>query len=400
MTRILSFFTVLALAGVALFAGGTAANATVTTIAIDCNVPLQGGNYFSSGNDLNFTTTNCSGVYQDGSPVSSLTSFTIPFSSLNVYDSNRNFVDLEFFDSNGRIARLKLYKAVNDVTSLNNLTLSSSETITIPAASPQRFDYQYVNGFAGGCSLTQGSHPYQTVTITTTNPGDFTFRISSTSPNTDSNSLALLPSSSQQPPISDTWMAVYSSFDPANPEQGFLGCNEDSGQVGNYLSNGTVLSSLWPQFDVTNLAAGSYTLVLTTYGAPTPSNWSIKTNGVDQTATMQLWGPSGAISAVSNPSATTTNSNSNNSNNSSSNNSNSNNTSSSNPTPSNSNNTQSSASSATPATQVVESSSLALTGVRSGGITSIIFIAGTALIFGAFILYVSRRNRIKGSTHA
>ena len=389
MSRILSVFAVLAIALAGVAGIATPAQATTTNISIDCGVPLNGGNFYSTGNDLIFTTTNCSDVDQDGnSLLPNIATFTVLFSSL----STSNYTRLKFYDTNSlRVADLKVYAATSNVTTVGSLSLASTQTITIPASSPSRFDYTYENGFSGGCSLTQGRHPYQTVTITTTSSGDFTFRVSATSPDTSSNGWALTPSSAQSP-IVDPWMAVYTTFDPANPEQNFLGCNDDSGQDGNFFSDGTVLSPLWPQFDVTALPAGSYTLVLSSYGAITDSSWITKAGGVDQTASMQLWGSVGAISAVTNPSVTNNSNNNGSNTNSSSSNSNSNNSSNSQSSSSSSSSNVSGAS-ATVSSAMSADSTLAVTGYSSSLAFPLTSLAAVSLLAGAALTVF--RNRIR-----
>jgi hypothetical protein len=98
-------------------------------------------------------------------------------------------------------------------------------------------------------------------------------------------------------PMADPFLAVYSSFDPANPDANVIGCNDDGeynkgeDEPGDYPTNGATLSpkylisGLYPWFS-SKLAAGSYTYVLTTYSDYGIANWE----GGAQAATIEVWG--------------------------------------------------------------------------------------------------------------
>lgn len=402
MSRKLSFLAVLALALMGTVAIVSPAQATNTNITIDCSNPVQGGDFYSTGHDLSFTVVNCGAVTQDWNSVSldSNSSFTILESSLSSSRTRIRFEDL----SQNVVATLNVYAGVN-MSNVPNKALASTHSITLPASQPQRFVYDSTNGYTGGCSLADGSYPYQTLSLTTTIAGDFTFRISATSPDTSLNAQALSRTNSL-PPIEDTWIALFSTFDPAHPAQGFLGCNDDSAQFGSYLSDGTVLSNHWSQFDVAGLPAGNYILVLAASQLyQTDSDWGTAVSGVDQTASMQLWGPVGAISTVTNPSvsnSSNTNSNSNSSSSSSSSSSNSSSSSSSSQVQGNGSNLPSgnSPAAATSLAAAAQDSSLAVTGTNTGVAISLTSVAAVALLAGAALTFIRHRIRSKEQHHA
>jgi hypothetical protein len=113
--------------------------------------------------------------------------------------------------------------------------------------------------WAGG----DGRHVYGTLDITVLLNGTYTFRGMSTSP------LQAYVGYYAWDPIGDPFLALYTDFDPANPDDGVIGCNDDLNDVGaendaEVLDDGTIIEGHLPYFAV-DLAPGEYTLVLMTY---------------------------------------------------------------------------------------------------------------------------------------
>jgi hypothetical protein len=146
------------------------------------------------------------------------------------------------------------------------------------------------------CALSLGAHAYATGTLTVDNSGSYSIRVVNTNPLTDSTA-----GWGADMPMSDPFLAVYSSFDPANPDANVVGCNDDGeynhGQEpGDYPNQGATLSpkylinGLYPWFS-SKLAAGSYTYVLTTYSQYGISDWV----GGAQAATIEVWGLDDAL---------------------------------------------------------------------------------------------------------
>ena len=387
MSRILSFFAALAVALVGLVAIVSPAHATTTTIAIDCNQQLRGGDYYVRDSVV-INTTNCDYIEQ-GTNSSNLNT---------IFDSNSQIVTsgvtlsttnlrpqqlLNFNGLNGTQVAIRFLAAGSMLTSssVGQLTLSSTEVISLPSTNPSRFtstQAQTSNSVVPGCDLSLVSHPYQIESFTTVVSGNFIFRVSATSPDTSINSMALMLASMSYP-IRDMMLMIYSGqFDPAAPETGLLSCNDDSGlAAGSYLSDGTFLHGNWPQV-TTSLQPGAYTLVLTNKNAI--ADWDTVSGGLSQSASVQFWGPAGAFSTVTNPS------NPNSSNNNNSNNSNSQNSSSS--APSNASNSNITAASATDA-----ATSLALTGYNTGLAISLASLAAVLAVAG--VALITFRNRIR-----
>lgn len=151
-------------------------------------------------------------------------------------------------------------------------------------------------------------HVYTSLNITIDRPGRYTFRSIATDPlgeylGTDTN------------PIGDSFFALYSNFDPANPDEGVIGCNDDLNNLFDYdnnemveiLPDGTWMEGHQPYFSV-ELEPGSYTLLMTTWRAVSKTEW-IAGEALNElpwtpgpaTLTYELWGPAEAICVENDP---------------------------------------------------------------------------------------------------
>lgn len=182
-------------------------------------------------------------------------------------------------------------------------TLRQSGDITIAATPTLEMTLADNTGDGGhnlggdvNCALNVGAHAYATGTLTVDRSGQYSIRVVNTNPLTDSTA-----GWGADLPMNDPFLAVYSSFDPANPDANVVGCNDDGDNnngdnPADYPSQGATLSpkylinGLYPWFS-TKLAAGSYTYVLTTYSQYGISNWE----GGAQAATIEVWGLDDAL---------------------------------------------------------------------------------------------------------
>ena len=156
------------------------------------------------------------------------------------------------------------------------------------------------------CSMEDGYHPYQTLPISTSTSGDFTFRVIDVTPVDED-----LQWGQPYLPSQDFFLAVYTSFDPENPEENLVSCNDDRGSFSGGITvvNGGVTyisDDQTPEF-IASLEPGDYTLVLTTYRSTSSENWAngefSPWSGVSDTtwdpqpmsALFELWGPAGSI---------------------------------------------------------------------------------------------------------
>jgi hypothetical protein len=288
-----------------LIALPSASMAATTTINFDCVNPLYAKDYYViPGNDVTIVSETCDYMEKNGVNVGS--SVTIESSEL----STETRVQVSFFYEEFSDNSFYFYLADPDVTVLTPLELARTETMTIPATGPSWFSVgreedvgEEAHALDGNddCELMSGDHPYTQISLDIASSGDFTFRVSGTSPRTEQNVQALeldsLAYGIDNTPIADPFLAVYTSFDPENPDDNVVGCNDDRPNYA-YLNSGIVFSELWPQFDA-SLEPGTYTLVMTTYEDAVSADWTTWSNSTAQTASMELWGTAGAITPTS-----------------------------------------------------------------------------------------------------
>ena len=184
-----------------------------------------------------------------------------------------------------------------------------TQTITIPLGASEitvteTEDDEHVLGGIEDCDLStemHGIHVYGTLDVTVTTAGTYTFRGMFSTPLGDY--VPLNPFD----PIGDPFLAVYSSFDPASPDAGVVGCNDDLNDIGaendaEYLSDGTIIDGHQPWFSAA-LAPGNYTLVLMTWedlSAEDLADGYAPYSEEDfvvgpKSTTFELWGPEGGL---------------------------------------------------------------------------------------------------------
>ena len=157
------------------------------------------------------------------------------------------------------------------------------------------------------CRMEPGAHPYSTLTLDVSASGEYTFRVMDVTPLDED-----IIWNSPYFPSQDLFLAVYSNFDPTNPNDNVVGCNDDSMASGNFRYSGTgdslrFVDDQTPYF-TSNLEPGRYTLVTSTYRSSSSalwatghnSPWSSEETWTPQlmTANFELWGPEGSITVV------------------------------------------------------------------------------------------------------
>jgi hypothetical protein len=122
-------------------------------------------------------------------------------------------------------------------------------------------------------------------------------------------------------PSTDPFLAVYEDFDPSNPEDGIVGCNDDSDDnsdspaidalwdapVPDSIETGTgfIADNQWPWLQ-TVLEPGNYTMVMMPYHTASTEDFdagrfgatsgSIHTwDPTEISTTYEMWGPEGGI---------------------------------------------------------------------------------------------------------
>jgi LPXTG-motif cell wall-anchored protein len=300
-------------AGLALPSAAEAA----TALNFNCSQTYQGGTYYViPGQTLNITATGTGCIVKVGG-TGSTNSASVTYAEVDSAQQGSGALTVEVFDAaQNSVVSFDLNVALTNRTNVTGQHLNLTKTATI-TQSPKWFTSDQAidsNGIANKpeCKLAPGQHPYSTLKIKISKSGDFTFRVVSTSPGTSHNarvinSTTANPGNAFNNPIKDNFMAVYSSFNPADLSAGIVGCNDDSYDSthyrnGDYLESGQIINDRWPAFAST-LQPGEYTLVLSTFSDYQPSAWTTNSFGLNQGASFQLWGPEGAISDGGAPAA-------------------------------------------------------------------------------------------------
>ncbi|MGX5682721.1 hypothetical protein [Schumannella luteola] len=296
---------VLALAG-AVAAAPLAASAATTSYTLDCETLITTGAGFPvvPGDTVTLEVTGFDSYYDYNSSTSQAvdeTGDTLVFAS---------GTDIELYSDSGPCTA-SFYAYVYDAApeTVPSGSHLFTEDITIPLGAPQVTLTEDVDDehFLGGdedCGLStyvHGIHVYGTLDVTVTTAGTYTFRGMRSTPAGD-----YVPINAFDP-IGDPMLAVYSSFDPANPDAGVVGCNDDLNDIGDendaeYLSDGTIIEGHQPWFSAA-LAPGDYTLVLMTWEDLSDENladgfapYSELNFAVGaKTTTFELWGPEGGL---------------------------------------------------------------------------------------------------------
>ena len=125
-------------------------------------------------------------------------------------------------------------------------------------------------------------------------------------------------------PTTDPFLAVYETFNPALPETGVVGCNDDNDDTGNpaiddawemnpdydfeglVTEAGDILHDQWPWFRAT-LEPGNYTMVYMPFSTMGSADFAAGQYGltsvdngdtwdpIAQSTTYEMWGPAGGI---------------------------------------------------------------------------------------------------------
>ncbi len=296
---------VLALAG-AVAAAPLAASAATTSYTLDCETLVTSGLDFPvvPGDTVTLEVTGFDSYYDyvGGS--------TVPVDETGDTLVLASGSELQLYSDSGPCTG-SFYAYVFDAApeTVPSGSLLFTEEITIPLGAPQITLTEDEDGehFLGGdedCGLStevHGIHVYGTLDVAVTTAGTYTFRGMVSSPEGD-----YVPINAFDP-IGDPMLAVYSAFDPTNPDSGVIGCNDDLNDIGDendaeYLADGTIIEGHQPWFSAA-LEPGDYTLVLMTWEDLSDENLAdgfapySETDFVvgPKSTTFQLWGPTGGL---------------------------------------------------------------------------------------------------------
>jgi hypothetical protein len=292
-------------------------------ITVDCATDVyQGTVWITAGQTVTVDQTNCGFAHlytgstdpalsgeDDDVPsatftVPSGTDITLAQSSNASYDQTNEFM-VETADPLADPASGNLLFTQDATIPLN------PRSFTVPGDVPATQDVPAQHALDGNqdCLMVGGDHVYSTIDVTVSTAGSFTFRVVGTDPLSSYTD----PTAANYA-INDPLLAVYKDYDPANPDAGVVGCNDDydnTGESNSYtgagaasLPDGSIVEGHFPAFSA-DLTPGHYTLVLTTWDNISVNDWDngIGNPAVDladwtprpQTATFQLWGPAGAL---------------------------------------------------------------------------------------------------------
>lgn len=195
-----------------------------------------------------------------------------------------------------------------------SIELTASEVMIREEAIGTEGDDGSGDVYIGGnenCQVEPGLHVYSTLDFSITESGEYDFRAVEVSPIDEDMNWGVTKF-----PSSDPFLAVYENFDPANPEDGVIGCNDDNDDTGVaaiddqwLLANdalltetGYILDDQWPWFR-TDMEPGDYSLVYMPFAAMGSEDFNAgRFSGEDPTwdptaisVSYEMWGPEGGI---------------------------------------------------------------------------------------------------------
>ena len=301
-------------AGVKLFGTRVPPAVPDEFVTFDCDAPiLEEKNYFLlPGRTLSITYENCddmlTGFGEDERVSTGSSEIVIPWSDLSAGTPTH----IDFYKSGmgeNEYVTWNLYQAVED-SSTSSFELHSTEEMPLNLSGSEHslnvVTHDESQPFIGVCNMPEGDHSFSSSTFTVENTGDVRAGVVATTPATDAmtrfNNTQAENDEIGNLLVADTFMAIYSEFDPTHPELNVLGCNDDrTSQLGT-IYDGVVLATGWSEVTV-SLEPGTYTLVLMAWNA-SPQNQSLGASifssalPIRQAATVGLWGQAGVLAPL------------------------------------------------------------------------------------------------------
>lgn len=210
-------------------------------------------------------------------------------------------------------------------------TLLATEEMTLSLGAPETSIREEAIGtdgddgsgdiYIGGlemCEVNPGPHVYETLDITVTESGLYDFRAITVDPIDEDLNWGV-----PKYPSSDPFLALYTEFDPADPESNVVGCNDDGDETGyadiddawvindeeSYqglvTEGGNILDRQFPWFRA-DLEAGEYTIVYMPFNAMGTADFNLGQyhesadnndtwDPIAQSVTYEMWGPEGGL---------------------------------------------------------------------------------------------------------
>jgi hypothetical protein len=292
-----------AVAFVAVLRPQTAVAAANTTKSIDCNAlpPAAEILWLAPDESVDTTIANCDNydIWDAGWNVTftgsgaSASETLAAGESLHLYDAN--------FDE---LFAYWLNPVFPETVPLGTKQLVADATIPATAlemnvGADNTGNGEHLLGTQATCGLAATAsslHVYSTIEIDVAIAGLFTFRGITTNP-----ASSYLSPSNPDFPIADPFLALYSSFDPASPDDGLVGCNDDLNdlfgyndiEMGERIADQSIVEGHLPYFTAT-LQPGRYTLLLTTWDEIDAASWLTDALG-PESVTFEMWGPEGSL---------------------------------------------------------------------------------------------------------
>ena len=309
---------------IAVAPASAAVNPDLSTFNFDCvdhfedgwTIPLY-------GDSIEITFTNCDQygyIYDDsGSGNASTTAGAITDTTsqyfdtvtvdgeadLRMYDAG----DYYFADLNVRLPyNMADPEGVQLADSLQVIDADSPATTTYGTQEEIDADNEIgIGGDTEHCGILPGEHVYATQEVTVHEAGDYTVRVTGVDP----GSYYLNRLDFERNPLRDPMVAIYSAFDPSDPNDGNVSCNDDLNDLVidsydfgdndfNLTEQGDFLEGHFSYLTAT-LEPGVYTFVFTTWDAISGDEWVAGSDGNDNwtpsegTIYFDIWGPEGGL---------------------------------------------------------------------------------------------------------
>lgn len=322
IARVLLATSLLAIPGVDR---ASAALPTRTTLTIDCDLgePGEDDHGLGQGETLTVTLVDCIGAgiadvdnttnakTDGGATTLTSTSYTITTSPF-VFTVFEN-ADIEISKPSYSRIDLDVFTSLPTDPSTGVLLETSSVTFTgsplemdIPIPADSTWIDPSGDILLGGnpaCDVRQGKHVYTELSFTILTAGTYTFRKIWIDP-IEEDLYWGVPA----PQLGDSFLAVYSGFNPTSPFSNVVDCNDDIDEIPSLWNpalalrdaramadvdlqsaSGFLLDNQFPWLEVT-LSPGVYSLIVMGYDVTPASEWS-----GTETITYELWGPEGGL---------------------------------------------------------------------------------------------------------
>ena len=298
-----------------------AVNPDLSNFTVNCLTDYQGGNYTLPvyGDSITVTLLNCQTFNLwdvDNTDNATIDSGTLNSNGLLEANESPEVItvtgaaDLEIRDAQGETrefdVRFNFIEPYVMSDPAGSIAVDSSVPVPVDidefsvGTSSQVSNFgEIVLGDVTGCTMYAGQHTYTTQAVNVNTAGTYTFRVTGVSPT--SNYLDSYSSAGTM--LDDPMIVIYETFDPANANNGVVGCNDDLNDLTigghgfgdnafNIDSEGNYIEGHYSYF-AKELEPGNYTIVFTSHSVLSSTDWALgETEG---TIYFDVWGPAGGL---------------------------------------------------------------------------------------------------------